>query len=69
MITKHNDSIVKKNLFFLGLMNKNKNIDTLNNTQEIANEIIYIPSTTYTQFLRLHVPIISALYNVELAHF
>lgn len=61
--------INKKSNFFLGLMSKNKNIVADNYTSQNIEEMVYIPSTTYLQFTKIYVPLISSMYIAEFAKF
>lgn len=68
MSTAKNVNLLKRNLFFLGLMNKNKLVDD-KSVETLDNMNQYIPATLYSHFIKIHVPLLSSLYIVEYTTF
>lgn len=64
-----NNLFLKKKLFFLGLMTKNKTPDVVNNPNDFNDFEIHIPATMYSQFIRIHIPLLSSMYISEYANF
>ena len=64
-----NNKFLKKKLFFLGLMNKNKSNDIVEKNLDSDNITLNIPATLYPQFVKLHIPLLSSLYVSEYADF
>ena len=67
MQTNQTNKLIKKNFFFLNIMNKNKTKEVVFDDRlsiEYLNNIMI-----HKQFIRLHVPILSIIYVFESTHF
>lgn len=68
MSIKQIKNFQKRNLFFLGLMNKNKSVEILDANYAVA-DTAHISYTVYPQFVKLHIPLLSAMYVAECVTF